>query len=258
MSRARRPLAEYARTTRSGTYGFLAALPLLVAYEVLIVVTNRGEPDEVRVGADVWIKDLIHTIGGTGMFVAGIVVIAVGAAVLWHERRLKLPWRPAWFGGMLAESLVYAFVVAIVISRLVAALFYGAVPGSVEAPMAMAVQDAAVQEIGLGRMLALSLGAGLYEELVFRVVLVTGLAWTARTLGARPGPSYVVAALVGAAVFSAVHYIGAYGDPFTLASFTFRFLFGLALNGLYLARGFGVAAWTHALYDVMVVTRFLG
>ncbi|HEX7069526.1 MAG TPA: CPBP family glutamic-type intramembrane protease, partial [Rhodothermales bacterium] len=63
--------------------------------------------------------------------------------------------------------------------------------------------------------------------------------------------------LIGAIIFSAVHYTGPLGDPFTLSSFTFRFLFGLALNVLFLWRGFGVAAWTHALYDVFVVTRGL-
>ncbi|RLB78811.1 MAG: CPBP family intramembrane metalloprotease, partial [Deltaproteobacteria bacterium] len=57
-------------------------------------------------------------------------------------------------------------------------------------------------------------------------------------------------------LFSLVHYIGTYGDAFTLASFTFRFLFGLALNVLFIVRGFGIAAWTHALYDVMVFTVF--
>ncbi|NBB73510.1 MAG: CPBP family intramembrane metalloprotease, partial [Bacteroidetes bacterium] len=63
---------------------------------------------------------------------------------------------------------------------------------------------------------------------------------------------------LGAAIFSAVHYVGPFGDAFTLASFSFRFLFGLALNGLFLWRGFGVAAWTHALYDVMLVVGLLG
>jgi hypothetical protein len=70
--------------------------------------------------------------------------------------------------------------------------------------------------------------------------------------------AYIIVALVGALLFSAVHYIGALGDAFTLSSFTFRFLFGLALNAVFLIRGFGVAAWTHALYDVMIVTGFLG
>jgi hypothetical protein len=68
----------------------------------------------------------------------------------------------------------------------------------------------------------------------------------------------VLAAVVGAAVFSVVHYVGTFGDVFTPASFTFRFFFGLALNGLFLWRGFGVAAWTHALYDVMLVLGGFG
>jgi membrane protease YdiL (CAAX protease family) len=106
--------------------------------------------------------------------------------------------------------------------------------------------------------LALSIGAGLYEELVFRVLLVGGLALLFRGLMESSTQAYVLAALVGAALFSGAHYVGPLGDPFALPSFTFRFLFGLALNALFLGRGFGVAAWTHALYDVMVVTGTLG
>ena len=70
--------------------------------------------------------------------------------------------------------------------------------------------------------------------------------------------AYLIAAVVGAAIFSAVHYIGPLGDVFELPSFIFRFLFGLALNALFLVRGFGVAAWTHALYDILVVSKILG
>ena len=62
--------------------------------------------------------------------------------------------------------------------------------------------------------------------------------------------------VLSAVLFSVVHYIGPMGDYFTLDSFLFRFLFGLILNGIYVTRGFGVAAWTHALYDVIIVTFF--
>ncbi|MFI5229672.1 MAG: CPBP family intramembrane glutamic endopeptidase, partial [Gemmatimonadales bacterium] len=102
--------------------------------------------------------------------------------------------------------------------------------------------------------LMLSLGAGLYEELFFRVLLVGGLAAGARIvlgLGQRAGG--VLAATVGALVFAAFHYIGPYGDPLQLQSFVFRTLSGLAFSGLYLLRGFGITAWTHALYDAMLL-----
>ena len=58
----------------------------------------------------------------------------------------------------------------------------------------------------------------------------------------------------GAAIFSAVHYIGPFGDPFTVASFSFRFLFGLALNAIYLVRGFGIAAWTLAVWNSVPIS----
>jgi hypothetical protein len=52
--------------------------------------------------------------------------------------------------------------------------------------------------------------------------------------------------------------MGPFADAFTAGSFTFRFLFGLVLNGIFLRRGFAVAAWTHSIYDVLVVTHLLG
>ena len=70
--------------------------------------------------------------------------------------------------------------------------------------------------------------------------------------------AYAIAAIVGAIIFSWVHYLGPYGDVFTIGSFLFRFFFGLVLNFIFLLRGFGIAAWTHALYDVMLVVGFLG
>ncbi len=102
--------------------------------------------------------------------------------------------------------------------------------------------------------LMVSLGAGIYEELLFRVLLVGALAAAARALlGWRPVTAGVAATLAGAAIFSAFHYIGPYGDRWQLYSFAFRMVAGLFFSGLYLARGFGITAWTHALYDVLLL-----
>ncbi|MFT4605695.1 MAG: membrane protease YdiL (CAAX protease family) [Rhodothermales bacterium] len=253
----------YFQITRTATYSFLVAVPLLAAYEILILLVNDGTDSGVRVGADVWIKQLIALVGDPGMFAIGLVVLAVGIWVVRRDRSKGLPIRPKYFGWMIAESLGYALVVAFIVSRLVGALYYNVAVG--EAGMA-----SMPQELGLSKMLALSLGAGLYEELVFRVFLVGGLFWALSKWRGRGKPelaegevvskdvfAYVVAAVIGALLFSAVHYIGAYGDPFQLPSFTFRFLFGLALNALFLLRGFGIAAWTHAIYDILVVTNTL-
>src|SRR5690606_37485911 len=164
----------------------------------------------------------------------------------WAERRRRPPIRARFFGLIVAESLVYAVVLAFVVGGAV-----GLLVGVWAAPVNALAQ---VARLPLTLQLALSIGAGLYEELVFRVLLVGGLFLLARRFFPARWQAYLAAALVGAFLFSLVHYVGAFGDPFTLPSFTFRFLFGLALNGVFLLRGFAVAAWTHALYDVLVVT----
>ena len=240
----------YLAATRTATYGFLAALPLLVTYEVGVLLTGRGQ---IRVGADVWLKRLLAVFGETGWAAIGVAVFVVGLAVLWRERERRPPLVARYFGLLVAESLVYAVVLAVLVGGVVGALF-GAWP--VAAPDLVLAQMA---QLGTGLQLALSIGAGLYEELVFRVLLVGGLFWLAHRVGRMERRrAYLAAAVVGAAVFSAVHHVGAFGDPFTLPVFTFRFLFGLALNAVFLLRGFALAAWTHALYDVLVVTGGLG
>jgi hypothetical protein len=98
-----------------------------------------------------------------------------------------------------------------------------------------------------------SLGAGLYEELLFRVLLVSGLAaLAAKVFGWKQVPAGIFGAVLGAVIFSGFHYVGPYGDPFQVGSFTFRAIAGLLFSGLYLTRGFGITAWSHALYDVFL------
>lgn len=236
----------YFAVTRTATYGFLAALPLLLLYEVMILVANRAGGVGVRVGAEVWIKSVLQLVGPSWIILLGVLVVGLGVAILLSERHKKLPLRADYFGGILLESTVYAVIVAGIVSKIVGLAFSGS---------ALAMSDLS---FGLFTNLALSIGAGLYEELLFRVILVGGLFVVLKAVFRKPVPAYLLAALVGAAIFSWVHYVGPFGDPFQWASYTFRFLFGLALNVIFLLRGFGVAAWTHALYDVLVVSHLLG
>jgi membrane protease YdiL (CAAX protease family) len=231
---------RYHHATRTATYGFLAALPLLLMYEVAILFVGRG----VRVGADVWMKWLLAVLGPTGWAALGVAVLAIGIVVFWAERHRRPPIRAKFFGWLLVESAVYAVVLALIVSTFVGALF-------------LMVPVAQIHALPLSTQLALSLGAGLYEELVFRVLLVGGLYLGLRKLLPDRAKAYLIAAVVGALIFSWVHYVGPFGDLFTLVSFTYRFVFGLALNAVFLLRGFAVVAWTHALYDVMVVTGML-
>ncbi len=240
----------YLSLTRTATYGFLSALPLIILYEVLIIGANRGRDGEIRISSEVWLKEILATMGATGMHILGGLLILVGIGIVIYERKKGIRLRISYFIGIVIESTVYAVLVALLVSEIVWRLFD---------PSAVPTGIIGLQEtMDLWTQIALSIGAGIYEELVFRVIIVGGLFLVLHALLGFKSVAYLVAAVAGALLFSAVHYIGSMGDAFTAASFTFRFLFGLALNVLYLTRGFGVAAWTHALYDIMIVTHLLG
>jgi hypothetical protein len=114
----------------------------------------------------------------------------------------------------------------------------------------------------------MSLGAGFYEELAFRVVLFglgakllvwlfvrqkVGLVGRAPPLGVGAILVMMIWAAASAAIFSGMHYVGALAYPFDARSFVARAVLGLALTLVYALRGFAVAVWTHALYDIWVL-----
>lgn len=240
---------SYFGLTKTATYGFLSALPLIILYEILIIISNQGRQGQIRISSEVWLRQWTQYIDGPTLPILGGVLVLIGIAIVFWERHKKIKLKLSYFLGIVLESSLYAIVIAILVSQLVTFI----VPGMAAIGAALQVEDQ-----DLLTKIALSIGAGIYEELLFRVILVGGLYAILRFFFGTKIIGYVIAAIVGAFLFSAIHYIGELGDDLELGSFMFRFLFGLALNVLFLARGFGVAAWTHALYDIMVVTKFFG
>ena len=243
-------VSSYFHASRAPRHSLLFALPLLVLYELLAFGLSRAELGQVRNGADVLLKSVFLALGGRyGLSAFAALLLGGGLVLVWRDRRAHGPIRPRLFGGMLLESILYASLLGGVASALTSLLLHGR--------LALAAQPAGggggFAELGLPTQLMISLGAGLYEELLFRVVLVSGLAWLARAvLGLRTVPAGVFAAVLGALLFSLFHYVGPLGDEFTLGSFTFRAVAGLLFSALYLLRGFGITAWSHALYDVFL------
>lgn len=234
---------RYLRETSTLGYSFLLVLPLLLVYEIGIALVNAGSASGVRISADVLVKGLLGLVGLDGTLAFSILVLLIGAFILWKERKEGIEIRAGYLGRMTVESIIYGVGLGFIVATFVGQLF-GIAPVALQTP-----GDPSVDTI---TMFVLSFGAGVYEELVFRLILVGLLFALLFFLRDRPWLRYGIAAVVGALIFSWVHYTGTYGDPFELGSFTFRFLMGLALNGLLLLRGFGIAAAAHAFYDVWV------
>jgi hypothetical protein len=232
-------LAHYWRAARTPRYSLSFAFPLLLAYEILAFLLSRFDEVGVRNGADVLLKRMFVAFGGRyGLAVFGVVLLGGGAMLVWRDLRRGGGIHPGWFMLMAVEAVTYG-------------LAFGVVAGSLTGLLLALAQ---VGGMSFPAQLMISLGAGIYEELLFRVLLVSGLVLLAIRIFRWSRPlANGFAVLLGALIFSAFHYIGVYGEPFALASFTFRAVAGLLFSALYVLRGFGITAWTHALYDMFLL-----
>ena len=242
---------SYFNASRAPRYSVLFAMPLLLGYEALAAALARPGKAELRNGADAILRSAFTAVAGVhgpAIFMAAIILLGVWLVVR-DLRGTKDRLRWTVFAGMLVEAAALAAVFGFVIGITTAKLL-----GSLHTLSIAALSVSPIERTSWPTRLMLSLGAGLYEELFFRVLLVSALAAGSRiVLGLGRRGAGVVAAIVGAFIFSAFHYIGPYGDQLQLQSFVFRMLSGLAFSGLYLIRGFGITAWTHALYDAFLL-----
>jgi hypothetical protein len=238
----------YWRASRAPRYSLTFAFPLLLAYELLAFLLSHDALAGVRNGADVLLKSLFLGLGGrNGLIAFGIVMVGTAVVLVWQDRRRSGAINLRFFPLMAAESVLYALAFGLVAGTLTGLLLRGLAASASR----LVVQEA--PSLALPSRLMISLGAGIYEELLFRVLLVGSLAWFGRrALGWSAGAAGLAATVIGALIFSAFHYIGPYGDRLELASFTFRAIAGVLFSALYLLRGFGITAWTHAMYDVFL------
>ncbi|MCJ7730329.1 MAG: CPBP family intramembrane metalloprotease, partial [Sedimentisphaerales bacterium] len=138
-------------------------------------------------------------------------------------------------------------------------------PMSIERPTGGAIEKlaataatAAQQKSSLFADTVTGVGAGIYEELLFRLVLICTLMLLFQdVLGWNKGNSIVLSVLISAAMFGAHHHIDFLsgrpnqGDLFDWAKFTFRIIAGVYFAVLFAIRGFGITAGTHAFYDII-------
>ena len=110
------------------------------------------------------------------------------------------------------------------------------------------------------QQVTLAVGAGIYEEMLFRVILIyviSSILGLVFLWGKKL--KQITAMVIAAGIFSLFHFMGDFGDSFLdpdwFNIFMVRFLAGIVLGLLYFARGFGITAWTHSVYDLIIVTR---
>lgn len=230
----------YAQATRHPWPCLLFVLPLLAAYEAGVIYLGGAQAESIRNGADHWVRYGLAAVGVRIFWVPPVILACIfmaWTARRWHDRPGDLV---GVLSGMVLESVTFALGLW-ALSRLLAPLL-------VQAGIELTIQS---PESEL-RQVVTYLGAGIYEETVFRLFLFANLVALLRLVDLSRPLAVGMAALCSAILFSTAHHIGPYGQPYSNYLFLFRLLAGLYFALLFELRGFGIAVGSHACYNVMV------
>lgn len=226
------PPGGYLHWSRDAAVGLFAVLPLWLVYEGARLWLSPAE----RNGAEDLLLQQVHRLGPyghLGVSAAFCLLLAAAARSLVQRR---VPWMRV-SAAIALEGCVYALLLG---------------------PMASAMAASAIRVLAaaddatLAANLVGALGAGIFEELVFRLGLMSALAWLGlQALRAWSLPRWLAGAFAVAAsavVFSWFHH--ACGQPFEQKVFLYRTMAGILLGLLMWFRGIGVCVYTHTIYDL--------
>jgi hypothetical protein len=235
----------YLRATRHPWPCLLFVLPLLGLYEGGVRLVGGAHPESVRNGADNWLRTGLGALGLRVSWLPPALLLA--GFGLWACARLGD--RPAdllnVLSGMVLESVTYALGLW-GLSRGLAPLLE-----RLGVELAAAGEPPALTDSAL-RQVVTYLGAGIYEEALFRLLLFSTLLGLLRRCELSAAAATLLAAAGSATLFSAAHHLGPHGQPYSNYLFLFRLAAGLYFALLYRLRGFGIAVGAHACYNVMV------
>lgn len=234
---------SYWATTRRPLPGLAFVLPLLIGYEAGVAWLGGPSADALRAGADAWVRQGLASLGLTDRWLLPIALIS---GLLGWQALDRRDWRfpPALLIGMAIESVILA-VALVGLSKMVDLGF-----SRLEGPGPLAEPHPAGGHpiwpvVGF-------LGAGIYEEALFRLALIPLLYRSLRILLIPALPACTMAVTASSLVFSMAHHAGAPGETFTWFAFIFRWLAGVFFAWAFVVRGFGIAVGTHTAYDLLV------
>jgi hypothetical protein len=226
LSGERKILSSYRDVARTFTYGIYATLPLFIVYQAGLIAIHSQK----IISSNKTLEDASTLFGTLSHTATGLLLVLGMMAMLCYERRrfgfIQL-WPPFFFLTA-AEAVFFAVALGYVSSwlpfplqpePLINAIIYGA-------------------------------GAGFYEELLNRVILLGGLLAFFRAIRFHGMSARIIAVTLTAMLFSLDHYTGPLGEHLALGSFLYRSYAGVFFSYLYLQRGFATVAWTHSLFDI--------
>lgn len=202
---------------------FVLIFPLLLAYEIGVLFVGRVN------GADV-VTRAVYAIAGSRTAYLLLYVCVALLFLMWIRREQRYrTLRLEIVAPVILEAAIYALTLGALITLVLDRL------------LGLALN---------GNSLVGALGAGVHEELVFRLGLFAG--FVALLEGLERRFAITLALVTSALLFAAAHHLGIHGEPFTMHAFAFRTLAGIAFGAIFWFRSLAHAVYAHVLYDLVV------
>ena len=277
---------SYMDRTSRPIYALLYLLGFIIIYEVGTIMSNPDVLDQSLgqtkiVVSFVWVQTLLSLLGFSQRMTWIAAPLAVVVILLALQITSRTRWSVKWpdFVYMTVECILLAVplvVLSILLNRpapptevacdtnlhrqyVYLASETSTAPGDNDTSQKA---DVLLQtngiEPGLIPNVVTGIGAGIYEELIFRLILIYLLMFLFQDLlKFTKAHSLVFSVLIAAILFSAHHHIiyiyGQLrpGEPFTMVKFIFRTLAGIYFAALFAVRGFAVTAGAHVFYNII-------
>ena len=229
-------IQDYLQKSKSPFYSFIITLPIFLLYELGLLLMRGTEFSYIKNGADVLIEDMIATLGFDIFYISSSIFLLAFFIIAYYQKKNydSFTIYKSYLSIMLFESFVYALLLFLLLGN-----------------MSLYLMDISVEDIKFN--IILSLGAGIYEELIFRVfsifILYKFISFIFKSM--RHFSTQFSALLLSSILFSLFHFMGT--ESFSQEAFTIRFIAGILLGVLYINRGFGITAITHSFYDIFVI-----
>jgi hypothetical protein len=256
---------SYLERTSRPVYALAYLLPFIIFYELgtLFINTDVLSQTQIRVVAFVWLQEFLAYLGFGGKLLWAAPAIVVVVILLAYQLVSGKQWWVSFTDilPMTVECILLA-IPLIVLSLFLhtSSVTQNSAADSAPAAVWLAAERTAATQPhpSLLADIVTGVGAGIYEELLFRLILIcTLLLLFQDVLGWGKANSIALAVLVSAALFGAHHHVDFLSgganrhDLFDWAKFIFRIMAGVYFAVLFAIRGFGITAGTHAFYDVI-------
>ncbi|MBT3300482.1 MAG: CPBP family intramembrane metalloprotease [Candidatus Marinimicrobia bacterium] len=232
-------MQPYFSLSKSPFYSFLFTIPLFILYELGVIAVSGNDAFVLRNGADVFMRQFLTLFGVLGVYgFSALFLLGFLATYFYHRHKWEtVDFNSSYLIVMFLESIMWAVLLYFSLAQAMLTLMN---PNG----------------IMLTQQVVLAIGAGIYEEMLFRVLLIAGLASLFNLIFQwNKSVSQWAGMVLAAIVFSLFHFLGEFGDHFRFDLFFIRFIAGMILGTLYVFRGFGITAYAHSIYDLIVLTQ---